>query len=345
MSGGVDSSVAAALLLEQGYDVTGVTLVTGLWRRSVSSASQEDISARGADAAVVCEKLGIKHKVIDARNVFTNLVIDPFVETYLKGQTPNPCAVCNASVKFPLLAAAADEADAQHIATGHYANVDKNAPYQIIKARDRGKDQSYFLSFLTEAVRKRLVFPLGGFIKKEVRETAKKYGFHNADKEESQEICFVENADYDGFIKNKAEAAIKKGYIRDHDGAVLGMHNGVHKYTIGQRKSLGVNIRPGYYVIHIDNNDVYVGPQELLFKKEVFIERVLWQAPVPAEKYLECSIKLRSRHEEAPAIVRCLDGGVVEAVFELAQKSPTPGQAAVGYKGDMVIFGGWITKR
>lgn len=344
MSGGVDSSVAAALLHEAGVELVGVTL--HLW-----DAEGEDKVGRCCapedreDARLTCDHLGIPHYVIDERAAFRGEVVDPFVKAYLAGQTPSPCVHCNRGVKLGKLVALADALGCTHLATGHYARIDPGpAGARLLRGVDRDKDQSYFLFGLAEAVRARLMLPLGAMTKPEAREHGRRLGVPSWNKPDSQELCFVPDGDVGGFIERHAEpGTVRGGTLRDEGGRELAAHGGVHRFTVGQRRGLGLpGGGPPRYVLRIvpDTGDVVVGGEEQLLAGELRARDAVWSGP-PPEGELEALVRVRYRHEPAAARVRATAGGF-EARFDQPQRAVTPGQAAVVYRGDEVVAGGFI---
>ena len=338
MSGGVDSSVAAALLAERGFEVFGASM-------KLPNVDGECCGEEGIeDARRVADELGIPFYAINCKRKFEKEVTGYFIGEYEKGRTPNPCAVCNAKLKFGLLAEKARALGIGLIATGHYAGTcyDKaKKRYLLKKARDRNKDQSYFLFQLSQEQLKKAVFPLSELTKSGVRKLAAKLKLKVHDKKESQEICFVEG-DYRDFLKER-KIFFSEGDIVDRNGIVVGRHRGIPFYTIGQRKGLGAYGRAVYVTgINAERNEVETGSGRELFKKEITVGGVNWidrEILLRAEKF---SVKIRSRHRGAPAEVSPPDGGSVRVNFDEPQRAPSPGQAAVFYKGDAVAGGGWI---
>ncbi len=349
MSGGVDSSVAAALLKEQGYEVIGVTM--RLWD---NSALEEESGATPGgccslddlyDARRVADALDIPYYVMNMEEHFTREVVDYFVSSYLKGETPNPCTRCNEEMKFRVLLNKARELKADLLATGHYAKISggDGAPYTLSKGVDESKDQSYFLFTMNQEELSRVVFPLGGMTKDEVRAYAEKMGIRTAQKQESQEICFVPDDDYGRFISERVETALG-GDIVDRDGNVLGSHEGLFRYTIGQRKGLGIGGPGGpYYVISLDmdTNRLVVGPKEGLYSNGLKAREVNWinEMPGAGEKLVA---KTRYRHPGSICHIVKAGGGLLELAFEEPERAVTPGQAVVLYRGDELLGGGWI---
>lgn len=346
MSGGVDSSVSAALLKEQGYDVMGVSLqlydpvpkTPGCWVKTCCSL--DDVM----DAARVAKKLGIPFEVLDMRAEFKRLVIDYFIAEYAAGRTPNPCTRCNELIKFDLLLDKAKELGADWLATGHYARTadDGNGGKRLMTGLDPAKDQSYFLFALTGEQLERVLFPVGGLEKKEVRRLAAEFDLPVAQKHESQEICFIPDNDYVGFLEahgiNRAG-----GDIVTSDGRVVGRHGGLYRYTVGQRKGLGVAWPHPLHVLAIDTerNRVVVGGRDELATASLTAGEATWNSVPPAAEF-RAACRIRYRHTPAPCRVAALDGGRFTVQFDTPQTAVTPGQAAVIYDGEYVLGGGWI---
>ena len=361
MSGGVDSSVAAALLHEQGYEVLGVTLQ--LWGKEacVSSGTRLCCSVRDAlDAKAVAKRLGIAHEVLELVEEFRTEVIDYFVESYREGLTPNPCIACNTFIKFGALFERADALDASWVATGHYARTGHDPAtdrYTLSQALDPKKDQSYVLFDLTQAQLARARFPLGELSKPAVRDLARSLELATAEKPDSQDVCFVRDRDKDGFLRrqlhvsdarpgDRAWLAGEPGPIIDSSGNQLGTHHGLLGYTIGQREGLGLAVGKPLYVVALDqpNNRLVVGSREELLRDGLIAERVNWISRHPPQEPLRARVKIRSRHQAASATVTPEGDGRVRVEFDEAQSAITPGQAAVFYDGDLVLGGGWIAK-
>ena len=327
MSGGVDSSVTAALLRDEGYEVIGVTMCLSL-PAGASEGKPNCCGAQGiADAKRVSDILGIKHYVLDFGGVFKEKVVDPFYSEYAKGRTPNPCIVCNEQVKFRSLLEKAKELGAEFLATGHYARIEDSL---LAKARDPKKDQSYFLYRVAPAQLKNVRFPLGDVSKPEVRELAKKYKLPVSEKPDSQEICFTPDM---GLLE-------KKGPIKDKGGKTLGEHKGIAFYTVGQRQGLGVSSKHPLYISRIDaaTDTVYVGPKEDVYKRKLSVSDVVNYRAGDGPNDFE--VKIRYLHKESAARVD-IRGGKASVEFEEAQFAVTPGQSAVFYR-DGKIYGGGI---
>jgi tRNA-specific 2-thiouridylase len=342
MSGGVDSSVAAALLHEAGHDLVGVTL--HLWdadgeQRVGRCCAPEDRD----DARRTCEHLGIPHYVLDEREAFRKHVVDPFVDDYQAGRTPIPCVSCNRTVKLTYLADIARRFDATHIATGHYARLERTAtgPLRLLRGRDADKDQSYFLFGLPQSTLERLLFPLGELTKSEVRQAGRRLGVPNADKPESQELCFVPDGRVGDFI-NRQGSETRPGNVVGADGTVLGHHEGVANFTRGQRRGLGLGGGGTRYVLRIapDTAEVVVGDESQLYDRQLTATDAHWVANRPEQPF-QGEVRIRYRHRGALADVTPTGDGF-EVRFDEPQRAITSGQAAVVYLGDEVIGGGFI---
>jgi tRNA-uridine 2-sulfurtransferase len=349
MSGGVDSSVAAALLLEQGHEVFGITM--RVWNPSPvpvdpeGSSCKSDSSDHVADARRVADQLGIQLFVVDFQEEFRRLVIEDFVGEYYHGRTPNPCVRCNRTVKFGLLMDKARELGAEYLATGHYARIEPGDDgfFHLLKGDDPRKDQSYFLFALTQEQLSRSLFPLGGLTKPGVRAIASRLGLRLAEKGESQEICFIPDDDYVSFLEAEKGAGLLTGDIVDSRGSVLGSHCGTYRYTVGQRRGLGIAWREPLYVLGVDaqRRKVVVGPKEELYRDGLTAARMNWIMPAPATEF-DASCKIRYRHQPVACRVLPLPDNRVEVRFQEREKSVTPGQAVVFYDNDRVLGGGWI---
>ena len=348
MSGGVDSSIAAALLHQQGYEVLGVTLQ--LWGKDVcvSSGTRLCCSVRDAlDAKAVAKRLGIPHQTLELVDRFRASVIDYFVEEYRQGLTPNPCIACNDHIKFGALLDHAEELGAPLIATGHYARAGFEAAsgrWTLRRAVDAAKDQSYVLFNLTQRQLACARFPLGEMSKPQVRELARELGFETADKPDSQDVCFVRDRNKNGFLRTMLETGEDPGPITDTQGRVLGAHRGLLGYTIGQREGIGLAVGRPLYVVAIDRpqNRLVVGSREELLGSTLTAERVNWVSLEALAHPLRAFAKIRSRHEPAAARLIPLEGDRVRVEFEAPQSAVTPGQAVVFSDGDLILGGGWI---
>lgn len=343
MSGGVDSSVTAAILKEQGYEVEGVSFMlyeTRLKNTFSGCCSLESVK----DAAKTAEMAGVRHNSVDLRDEFMSKVIEPFVGSYSKGITPNPCILCNKYIKFPYLLKIADERGADFIATGHYARVISSRPVALKKGLDPKKDQSYVLYVLEQEVLGRLRLPLGEKRKDEVREFARDMRLPAANRPESQEICFIEDNKYFRLLDDLKEG--QKGPIIDiKTGAVLGKHDGIYLYTMGQRKRLGIATGSPLYVVRIDpsENAVYVGPKESAMLREFVVGGLNWLIPCPEVKSaFRANVKVRSTMKDEPANIVLISETSAKVTYNDPQWAPAPGQSAVFYEGDTVIGGGVI---
>ncbi len=348
MSGGVDSSLAAALLKKEGYEVIGVTFRT--WPKEECGASigraccnLEAITR----ARAVADELNIPYYVFDFSEEFKAKVIDYFCEEYLKGFTPNPCVVCNEKIKFGLLYEKAMALDAGLIATGHYAKTgfDKKIKRFLLKeGLDREKDQSYFLFSLSQDQLKYTLFPLSDYTKKKTRSAAKKFKLKTFNTVSSQDVCFIQDLNYAEYIKKKTGVEMKKGDIVDKNGHVVGTHKGIPFYTIGQRRGLGIAYKEPLYVTGIDrqHNRIIVGVKQDVLKKSLIAHKLNWIAIEGIKEPLAVKAKIRYNHERQDAIVTPLGRDEVRVDFDKPQEAPTPGQAVVFYKKDIVMGGGWI---
>lgn len=348
MSGGVDSSVAAYLLKEEGWSVVGITMK--VWPQDCLSRAEDKCCGPQAvaDARGVAHILGIPHYVVDEAVDFERLVIDYFSREYRAGRTPNPCIMCNEKIKFGNLWEKAKLLGADYIATGHYASVHHTeAGALLCKGTDPSKDQSYFLFSLSQEQLKRVLTPLGGMTKAEVRGIARQLGMKVADKEDSQEICFVPNNDYKAFLQSHLGVhGLQAGGIYDTSGKYLGPHNGIEMYTVGQRKGLPGGSPQPLYVVDIDpaHSRVIVGFETELIQKEFEVEGVNWLG-VPLEGGMEASVKIRSTHRGTMAVLHPMDGKRALVRLQEPQRAIAPGQAAVFYHHDQVKGGGWICRK
>ena len=349
MSGGVDSSVAAAMLCEQGYEVVGVAM------RLAPEAPAQSAKRRGTccshddfeDARRVSERMGFPFYVVDLRADFGARVIGNFVSEYLAGRTPNPCVMCNREIKFDRLWSRARALQADFVATGHYARISRDdaGRYHLLRAHDASKDQSYFLFTLGQTELARTLFPLGAMTKHEVRARARALGLANADKPESQEICFVPDADYARFVERMApEKSLRAGHIVDGAGKVLADHSGIHRFTVGQRRGLGIAAPDPLYVraIRSDTGDVVVGAREELNARGLIARDVALVDESALHRDIE--VKIRYRHPALPARLMLHSLRTAEVRFVSAGPAVTPGQACVFYCGDEVLGGGFIER-
>lgn len=348
MSGGVDSSVAAYLLKEQGYDVIGVTMQ--IWQ----DESQEQIEENGGccgitavdDARRVAAQLDIPYYVMNFKNEFKENVIDYFTNEYINGRTPNPCIACNRYVKWDSLLRRSMDIGADYIATGHYARISKlpNGRYAVRNSVTAKKDQTYALYNLTQEQLSHTLMPIGEYTKDEIRAIASKIGIQVANKPDSMEICFVPDNDYAGFISRETGYVSTPGNFVDLDGNILGQHRGIIHYTVGQRKGLGLAVGHPVFVVAIrpDTNEVVIGENEDIFSSKLYADRLNFMSVESIEAPVRAKAKIRYSHEGAECTVRMADTGLLECVFDEKQRAVTPGQALVLYDGDYILGGGTI---
>jgi len=359
MSGGVDSSAVAAMLRAEGHNVVGLTMQLWNQRRLAGHEGMpESVQGRCCslddvyDARRVAETIGIPYYVVNHEERFEREVVRPFVEEYLSGRTPIPCSLCNNHLKFDQLLIVAQQIGAESLATGHYARVEFDQElgrWLLKRPADVSKDQTYFLFGLTQEQLSRTIFPLGGMTKPQVREMARNYGLALAEKPDSQEICFVPGGDYkkflDAYLEEKSEALPDTaGELVTTDGRVVGEHGGIHNFTVGQRKGLGVSTGSPLYVIQIkgDANQVIVGNQEDLYSRTLRAHRVNLVSVEDLNEPMRVMVKIRHRHEAAPATLEKSGSDEVLVTFDEPVRAITPGQAAVFYDSDLVVGGGWI---
>ncbi|EAX46402.1 tRNA (5-methylaminomethyl-2-thiouridylate)-methyltransferase [Thermosinus carboxydivorans Nor1] len=351
MSGGVDSSLTAALLVHQGYDVIGVTMQ--IWENDLPEIDPEhrgccSLSAVN-DARRVADKLGIPYYVLNFREMFQETVVDYFIREYAAGKTPNPCIACNRYVKFEGLLQKALALDAQYVATGHYARIEYDkgrGRYILRKGVDRTKDQSYALYHLNQHTLRHFLMPLGEYTKVQTRQMARQFGLAVAEKPDSQEICFIPNDDYKSFLEEKAPETLRPGNIVDTHGRILGRHKGLPLYTVGQRKGLGIAVGKPLYVVALDyeRNEVIVGSDEDVFASELIAEDLNFITVDKLASPLRVAAKIRYSAREAPATITPEREGAVYVRFDEPQRAITPGQSVVFYDGDTVVGGGIIRK-
>ena len=343
MSGGVDSSLTAAMLLKQGYKVFGITL--WLW---VSGTPYDEVPLAVTDAKKMCDFLGIEHHVIDARDVFYENVVDYFVKEYAYGRTPNPCVFCNKNIKFDLMLNCALELGATHMVTGHYAQVNYNEEtglYELHKGIDPTKDQSYVMYNMNQRILSHLMFPLGGQCKTETRKLAAEYDLPVAKKPDSVDICFLPHGNYQKLVVEEMKGKPKSGNIVTEDGEVLGKHNGLFNYTIGQRKGLGIAYKHPLYVIGFngERNEVIVGPNDRLFTNRMICKFYNFLDDT-IHKELKAEGKIRYAANPSPCTARILDDDTMEVIFEEPQRAITPGQSVAFYNGTQLLGGAVIDR-
>lgn len=362
MSGGVDSSAAAAILKEQGHELVGFTMQLWNQRRGINvDENGEPLPSRCCslddvyDARRVAEELGFPFYVLNLEKEFERDVVQPFVNSYLDGETPIPCVACNSRLKFASLDKLALSLGCEKVATGHYARVDFDEAtkrYRLLRGRDSQKDQSYFLWELTQDQLSRALFPLGELSKSDARQAARDNELAVAEKKESQEICFVPDGDYAGFIERYLEAEAQtnrlppSGEIVTSSGTVLGAHGGIHRYTVGQRRGIGISRSKPLYVLGIDSdqNQVIVGGDDELLSNGFTAAGVNWIAFDDSLEDVRAEVRVRYRHTAAPATISPINEGRVSITFDEPQRAITPGQATVFYRGEEVLGGGWIVK-
>ena len=371
MSGGVDSSTTAALLKNQGHELVGFSMQLWNQRRINVGPDGEPLPSKCCslddlyDARVVANKLGFPFYVLNLEDDFERDVVAPFVNKYLQGLTPSPCVACNSYLKFDKLVELTKSVGADKVATGHYARVrfdEQSGRWQLLRATNRAKDQSYFLFELTQEQLSYALFPLGAMTKQETRDIAEAAGLPTAHKPESQEICFIPDGNYSRFIDRYLDEqktlpqplvqieSVKKapnptpGAIVTTEGKVVGQHTGIHRYTVGQRKGIGISAPEPLYVVKVDaeKNQVVVGSPDHLLKREMVVTRPNWMAVETLTEPMRVSVKIRSRAEEAMATIAPHDEGKVQVMFDEPQRAITPGQATVFYADELVVGGGWI---
>jgi tRNA-specific 2-thiouridylase len=347
MSGGVDSSVVAAMLHKAGHNVIGITLQLydhgiALQKQGTCCAGQDIY-----DAKMVADSLGFPHYIFNYESKFKQEVIDDFADSYIRGETPLPCVKCNQSVKFKDLLKAAKELNADALATGHYVQkIENNGVNELHQGKNAAKDQSYFLFSTTQEQLDFLMFPLGGYSKDQTREIAQEFGLEVADKPDSQDICFVPNGDYRDVINKVRPNASAPGRFIHIDGFDLGEHKGIINYTVGQRKGLGIAYGKPIYVIRIDPeaNTVYVGPESELIKTQFLLKDMNWLASSINPNNLEVSVKIRSTTPGVRANIDLISDDQIYVTLLEQEKAITPGQACVFYHESRVLGGGWITR-
>jgi len=344
MSGGVDSSVAAALLKEQGYDVIGMML--RLWSEPGKEDSNRCCTPDSmAQARRVAAKLDIPFYVIDAKDVFHNTVVQYFLDGYARGETPNPCLICNRQIRWTFLLDHALALDADFMATGHYVRKQTvEGTHELLRAIDRSKDQSYVLHVLNQEKLARALFPIGDYPKTEIRVIAERFGLPTASRKDSQDLCFLAGDDYRNFLQRNAAEMLKSGEILMTDGKSVGAHNGLANYTIGQRKGLGIASLVPLYVLGKNSatNTLIVGTQEELGLRELIARDVNWLSGETPIEHFRAEVKIRYTAKEAEALVTPIDANRVHVQFDAPQRDITAGQAAVFFQGDLMIGGGII---
>jgi len=347
MSGGVDSSTVAAMLVNQGYQVIGVTMQLydhglTIGKKGACCAGQDIY-----DAKMVADRLNIPHYVLNYESAFKSSVIDDFADSYMRGETPIPCVRCNQTVKFRDLLKMAKSLEADALCTGHYVRkAETPKGFDLLRGIDHHKDQSYFLFATTPEQLAYTHFPIGSYSKEETRKLARQYGLEVADKPDSQDICFVPDGDYASVISKYRPGALDKGDIQHIDGRKLGEHNGIINFTIGQRRGIGISSPEPLYVIKIipDTKTVIVGPLEALHKARFIIKDVNWLADF-SDHPMNISVKILSNHDLVPAQIKLLPQHMAEITLHSPEKAITPGQACVAYLGERVLGGGWITNQ
>ncbi len=363
MSGGVDSSTAAAILKEQGHELVGFTMQLWNQRRGISVDENGDpLPSRCCslddvyDARRVAESLGIPFYVLNLEKDFEESVVEPFVQSYLDGETPIPCVACNSRLKFASLDKMAVSIGCEKVATGHFARVEYDEAadrYRLFRGRNHWKDQSYFLWELTQDQLSRSHFPLGEMLKSEVRDIARDANLYVADKQESQEICFVPDGKYSEFIdryldhEDRSAETPAAGDIVNTAGETIGEHTGIHRYTVGQRRGLGIAHEKPLYVVQIERakNQIIVGEADKLESLEFVAKGVNWVAFDEPSAPVRADVKVRYRHEPSPATIHALPDGRARIVFDEPQRAITPGQATIFYDGEEVVGGGWIVRK
>lgn len=350
MSGGVDSSVAAALLVEQGYDVVGIMM--RLWSEETVSGHAHNRCCTPEqldDARRIADKIGIPFYVLDSKDTFRGTIVQYFIDQHRDGVTPNPCLECNRHIRFEWLLNTALSLDAQYLATGHYARVgvDENGRHTLMKGRDDAKDQTYVLSVLNQHKLSHAMFPVGDYTKPEVRQIAARFGLPTASKQDSQDLCFLGDGDYRRFLAEHAPDTVRTGVITRRDGTIIGEHQGLANYTIGQRKGLGVQTAEPLYVIAMNPlaNSLVVGTVDELGATELTAKRVSWIAGEPPAETFTAQVKIRYKAKPVMAHINVLPDERMHIAFEQPLRDITPGQGAVMYAGDTVLGSGIIERK
>ena len=346
LSGGLDSSVAAALLKKENYQVIGLHFQTGYEVPIDDPASSDPLSLIDSRVRRVADQIGIPLEVIDCSEAFEREVVRYFIDSYRSGQTPSPCLVCNERIKFGLVLERAEEIGASMLATGHYAGIrlEPNNKFSLQKGSDRAKDQSYFLARLTQQQLSRAMFPLGDYTKSQVQKMAMAWGLTPYHAQESQELCFIHNQSYNEFLSGASGFSSEPGPIVNTRGQTLGRHQGLHAYTIGQRRGINIPGPTPYYVISLDmeQNRLVIGSKSELAATECVVNDINWIKGVAPDKPISVHTRIRYRHKEAESILTPIGPSTASVRFHRAQDSITPGQAAVFYIGEQVLGGGWI---
>jgi len=345
MSGGVDSSMAAHILREAGHKVIGCTLE--LWKAPAGPDGPAAPPSAVEEASRVAEQIGIPHHVVDARDVFVQKIVEHFCEQYLAGRTPNPCVRCNRYVKFDQLIECGRRLGADAVATGHYVRLDRSPDtgrYRLRRAAHGAKDQSYVLHRLTQEQLARCVFPLGDRAKPDIRAAALRLGLSCHNRPESQEVCFIPDNDYTSFLESRSRDWLRPGRIVDTEGRVLARHAGIHRFTLGQRRGLGVAAGRPLYVIAIDPETatVTIGPKAATFRRTFLVRQVNWVSIDAPPAPIRADVKIRYTHAASPALVAPLAPDAVRVEYDTPQSAITPGQSAVFYQDDIVLGGGVI---
>ena len=348
LSGGLDSAVAAALLKKEGHQVLGIHFKTGYERAPVESGLSTPPASVHLSTRRISERIGMPLEVVDLSEDFEKEVVLYFVNAYRAGQTPNPCMVCNERIKFGMILERARALGASHLATGHYARKEANSKglFSLLKGVDHVKEQSYFLARLTQEQLKQIIFPLGNYTKRQVREMARAWELESYHERESQELCFVKNDSYKEFLSRSAGLTGKPGPIVTTAGETIGSHRGLHNYTVGQRRGINVPGSAPYYVIRLDNesNRLVVGFKNELAAKECLVTDINWIEGEPPGGSISVQTRIRYRHKEAESLLLPVDRNTAKISFSEAQNAITPGQAAVFYQGERVLGGGWILR-
>lgn len=345
MSGGVDSSVAAYLLKRQGHDVFGLHFITGYEQKDREIPDAGNVPSDTGQIAAIARNIGIPMEILDIRSEFKESVVDYFTGTYLAGKTPNPCMVCNPRIKFGAVLSAARKWGAACLATGHYAGItkDKRGRFHLLRGVDPHKEQSYFLALLTQQQLASALFPLAGMTKPTVKQIAADKGLDPLVRQESQDICFVRDKTYGEFLVRKGNIEPKPGSIEDVNGKKLGVHQGLHLFTIGQRRGINCPAARPYYVVRMDTRDnrLVIGHREELSTSTCSVSRINWVVPAPSSP-IRVRTRVRYRHRATPSTVHPVDPHSAVVGFDAPQSAVTPGQCAVFYRGREVLGGGWI---